>query len=393
MRVTKKSYVWVAAVAILSLSLTGKTKANDDIVTTAVKAGAFKTLAAALKAANLVEALKGKGPFTVFAPTDAAFAKLPKGTVESLIKPENRGKLTKILTYHVVSGNIPAAKVVKLRGAKTLNGQRVNIKVASGKVSVDNATVVKTDIRCSNGIIHVIDRVVLPASDSIPVTAKKAGKFKTLLAAAKAAGLDRALAGKGPFTVFAPTDDAFAKLPKGTVASLLKPKNKSKLIAVLKYHVVKGRVFSEDALAAKRAKTLQGHYVHVSVKSGKARINQSNLIATDIDASNGVIHVIDSVLLPPQKKKVSANDARRMIERAVARGAHLYNKGHHAACAKIYMQTMSEMVAYGDNLPKSLMTTMTSTMSQAKKISCATTRAWTLRHGLDHAYHAMRSIQ
>jgi uncharacterized surface protein with fasciclin (FAS1) repeats len=136
--------------------------ATKDIVDTAVAAGSFKTLAAALDAAGLVETLKGKGPFTVFAPTDEAFAKLPEGTVKSLLKPENKQKLTAILTYHVVAGNVKAADVIKLSSAKTLNGQSVTIKTVGGKVMINNATVVKADIAATNGTIHVIDTVLMP---------------------------------------------------------------------------------------------------------------------------------------------------------------------------------------------------------------------------------------
>jgi uncharacterized surface protein with fasciclin (FAS1) repeats len=133
-----------------------------DIVDTAVAAGNFKTLAAALTAAELIETLKGKGPFTVFAPTDAAFGKLPNGTVEELLKPENKGKLTSILTYHVVPGRVMAADVVKLSEAKTVQGSEVKIQVKEGKVYVDNALVTATDIKAGNGVIHVIDSVILP---------------------------------------------------------------------------------------------------------------------------------------------------------------------------------------------------------------------------------------
>ena len=139
-------------------------KAGKDIVDTAVAAGQFNTLAAALEAADLVDTLKGDGPFTVFAPTDSAFAKLPAGTVESLLKPENRDQLVAILTYHVVPGKVEAADVVKLEEAKTVNGQDVRITVADSGVQVDNANVIKTDIEASNGVIHVIDTVILPSS-------------------------------------------------------------------------------------------------------------------------------------------------------------------------------------------------------------------------------------
>jgi len=160
-----KNLMFGAAVAAMALSAGTVTRAQGkDIVDTAVAAGQFKTLAAALQAAGLVETLKGAGPFTVFAPTDEAFAKLPKGTVEDLLKPENKAKLTAILTYHVVAGKVMAADVVKLKDAKTVQGGSVKVSTMGNTVMVDNAHVVKTDIAASNGVIHVIDTVILPKS-------------------------------------------------------------------------------------------------------------------------------------------------------------------------------------------------------------------------------------
>lgn len=138
------------------------TQAKKDIVDTAVDAGSFTTLVSAVKAADLASTLKGTGPFTVFAPTDAAFAKLPKGTLDDLLKPENKDKLQAILTYHVVSGKVMAADVAKLESAKTVNGQMLTIDGKNGTVMVDNAKVAKTDIESSNGVIHVIDTVMMP---------------------------------------------------------------------------------------------------------------------------------------------------------------------------------------------------------------------------------------
>lgn len=135
---------------------------KKDIVDTAVAAGDFNTLATALEAADLVGTLKGDGPFTVFAPTDAAFAKLPAGTVENLLKPENKDQLVAVLTYHVVSGKVTSDQVVNLSSATTVNGQDVDIEVMDGAVHVDNATVVTADVMASNGVIHVIDEVILP---------------------------------------------------------------------------------------------------------------------------------------------------------------------------------------------------------------------------------------
>lgn len=367
--------------------------ASKDIVDTAVGAGSFKTLAAALQAAGLVEALKGDGPYTVFAPTDEAFAKLPEGTVESLLQPANKQKLIQVLTYHVVKGRVPASKVVALKGAKTLNGQRVDIKFNDGKVLVDNANLVTTDVNCSNGVIHVIDQVILPAADDIPTTAANAGSFGTLLAAVRAAGLAEALAGTGPFTVFAPTDDAFGKLPTGTVETLLKPENKGKLAEILKYHVLPGRIYSSDAIAAGEAETLQGGTVTISTSGSVARVNDARLVATDIDASNGVIHVIDSVILPPDNKQSTAHP-RRMIEMAIRQGAPLYNAGHPGACAKIYMTTVEELLSMDTremcpNTARTLQTALTS----AQHASCSNTQAWTLRRALDVAYRNMRPLR
>ncbi len=135
---------------------------GKDIVETAVSAGSFNTLAAALEAAGLVDTLKGDGPFTVFAPTDEAFAKLPAGTVENLLKPENKDQLVKVLTYHVVPGIVSSKQVVKLESARTVEGQSVKIAVNGGSVMIDNAKVVKADVAASNGVIHVIDTVILP---------------------------------------------------------------------------------------------------------------------------------------------------------------------------------------------------------------------------------------
>lgn len=304
----------LATAMTISAATLNVAAADKDIVTTAVEAGSFKTLAAALDAAGLVETLQGDGPFTVFAPTDEAFAKLPKETVESLLKPENKDQLVAVLTYHVVAGKVPAAAVVELNAAATVNGQRVDIKVENGKVAVDQAQVITTDIACSNGLIHVIDQVILPTSDTIPVVAEKAGSFATLLAAAQAAGLVEALAGEGPLTVFAPTDAAFAALPKGTVESLLKPENKAQLAAILKFHVVPGRRFSTDLANGKPVETLQGTTIGLKLVNGQPQIMNAKVVATDIDAANGVIHVIDQVLLPP------SNKAKKSVSQSATRG-------------------------------------------------------------------------
>ena len=272
-------------------------EASSDIVDTAVGAGKFTTLVAAVKAAGLVETLKGSGPFTVFAPSDEAFAKIPKETLQNLLKPENKKQLQEILTYHVVAGKVMAKDVVGLTQAKTVNGQSVEIAVADGKVSIDGANVVATDVECKNGVIHIIDAVIMPKPDIVD-TAVSAGKFKTLVAAVKAAGLVETLKGEGPFTVFAPTDAAFAKVDANVLKNLLKPENKKKLQDILTYHVVSGKMMASAVVKLKKAKMVNKKESTIAVKDGKVMIDGAKVISTDIKCGNGVIHVIDSVILP-----------------------------------------------------------------------------------------------
>ena len=160
-----KTMLWLTSLAVTaSFAMVAPARAQQtgDIVDTAVAAGSFKTLAKALAAADLVNTLKGPGPFTVFAPTDEAFAKLPAGTLENLLKPENKATLVRVLTYHVVAGKVMAADVAKISSAKAVSGDALRINVTGNNVTVDNAKVVKTDIAASNGVIHVIDTVLLP---------------------------------------------------------------------------------------------------------------------------------------------------------------------------------------------------------------------------------------
>ena len=296
-----------ASKPVASMAAVSDTK---SIVDTAVAAGNFTTLAQLLTSAGLIEALSGKGPFTVFAPTDDAFAKLPKEVVADLMKPENKAKLTAILTYHVVPAKAMAKDVTTMKTATTLQGQRVDISTKGGKVMIDGATVTATDIACSNGVIHVIDTVIMPVTDDITQVATKAGSFTTLLAALKAAGLAETFtsaSGKGPFTVLAPTDEAFAKLPKGTLENLLKPENKAKLVEILTAHVVPNvAAYSDQVATMKEVPTLGGSPLKVVAKDGSITIGGSKVIMADVEASNGVIHAIDTVILPASSQRTAA---------------------------------------------------------------------------------------
>lgn len=280
-----------------------------DIVDTAIANGNFKTLVIALQAAGLVPALKSRGPFTVFAPTDAAFAKLPPGTVNDLLKPENRPLLIRILTYHVVAANLTAAAIIALNPpvrVPTLNGDSFLVTKDGNKLKVDDATVIIADVFATNGIIHAIDTVLIPPAKDIVDVAIDNGNFKILVKALQAADLVPALKSPGPFTVFAPTDTAFAKLPPGTLNDLLKPENKPLLIKVLTYHVVAGNYTAQSIIDMNppvKIPTLAGQTVLVTLNGSKVLVNNATVIIPNVFASNGIIHAIDTVLLPTALSK------------------------------------------------------------------------------------------
>ncbi len=293
--------------AILSGGDEAQLTQGDDIVDTAIEAGIFGTLVAAVQAAELEDALRGDGPFTVFAPTDDAFAKLPEGLVGQLLEPRNKEKLQELLLYHVVAGEVYAGDLRSFQFTKTLSEKYLWIRKFWGSVRVNNARVISADVAASNGVIHVIDTVLIPRgfelepeapANDIVDTAAAAGAFSTLLAAATAADLVDALRGDGPLTVFAPTDDAFAMLPPGLVDALLLPENKMKLQELLLYHVVAGQALSKDLSYYQRVETLEGSQVQIIKWFGNIWVNRSRVTTKDVLATNGVIHVINRVLIP-----------------------------------------------------------------------------------------------
>lgn len=342
----KKATTAISTIALLASTLLAPSVSafTGDIVDIASNAPQFSTLVAALTAAELVTPLQGDTlvpKLTVVAPTNAAFAALPAGVLTKLLLPINKPELQKILKYHVVSGLnnsttlttvagavSPANQVITLEGSKlaftigAVNGTTLKI---NGSTSVTAA-----DITATNGIIHQIDQVLLPPTfnpanlqnaptsgggsitiggnatssvatptNNIVQTAVAAPAFSTLVAAVKAAGLVDTLSGTGPFTVFAPTNDAFAKVPADVLAKLLLPENKDALVKVLTYHVIAGKVDAAQVVKLTSAKTVQGSNVKIAVVDGKVKLNDNTtVLTTDIQTSNGIIHSIDSVLLP-----------------------------------------------------------------------------------------------
>lgn len=262
--------------------------AAKDIVDTAIAAGTFTELAGALTSAGLVEALKGDGPFTVFAPDDDAFAAFEDEN-PGVLAGLDKAALTEILKYHVVAG--AAVKSSALKNDQvfvTLSGSPVLVSTMGG-AKVSNAKVKAADVEASNGVIHVIDTIILPPENDIVETAVAAGMFKKLAGALEAADLVTALQASGPFTVFAPTDAAFDKLAAVPTGDALKD--------VLLYHVVEGAVGSGDLEAGAVPTLLEGKSVTVDLKSG-VKINDAKVTTANIIAKNGVIHVVDTVLVP-----------------------------------------------------------------------------------------------
>ena len=280
--------------------------ADQDIVEIAVGNSDFSILVAALQKADLVGALQGAGPFTVFAPTNAAFEKLLASlgiTADQLL---NHPQLKEVLLYHVVSGQVLSSNLENGMMAATLSGESIKVDLTSG-VKINQSSVSTADVMATNGVIHIIDTVLVPstfvlsAEPEVPATvvdiALSNGDFSMLVSLLQKADLVGALQGEGPFTVFAPTNAAFEKLLAALNISASDLMNQPDLAKVLLYHVVSGNVMSTDLSDGLKAPTLNGESVEFDLSSG-VMVNQSNVVSADIKAGNGVVHVIDTVLVP-----------------------------------------------------------------------------------------------
>ena len=272
---------------------------SQTVVDIIVNSPDHNTLEAAVIAAGLADDLSGPGPFTVFAPTDAAFDALPPGTVAALL--DDIPTLTAILTYHVVGAKALSTDLSDGQVITTLNGKDVTVTINGNGVFINNAKVTVADIEADNGVVHVIDAVLLPPSNTVVDIIVNSPDHNTLEAAVIAAGLADALSGDGPFTVFAPTDAAFDALPPGTVAALLN--DIPTLTAILTYHVVGAKALSTDLSDGQVITTLNGKDVKVTINGDGVFINNAKVTVADIEADNGVVHVIDAVLLPTLSAK------------------------------------------------------------------------------------------
>jgi len=298
--------------------------AQPNIVELAQSVDDLSTLVAAVVAGDLAETLSSPGPFTVFAPTNEGFAALPEGTVETLLKPENKAQLVDILTYHVLPAAVKSTDLKVFQSVQTVEGKNLHVlrlgdqvRVGASLSDADRKKVIAADNMASNGVVHIIDGVMLPpakladAEPNIVELAQSVDDLSTLVAAVVAGDLAETLSSPGPFTVFAPTNEGFAALPEGTVETLLKPENKDQLVDILTYHVLPAAVKSTDLEVFQSVQTVEGKNLEVAKKGGKVYVGANlkskvytTVTAADNMASNGVVHIIDGVLLPPSKSEV-----------------------------------------------------------------------------------------
>ena len=294
---------------VSSEQLSSNSKELPDIVATAQSVGSFNTLLTALEVAGLTDVLKSDGPFTVFAPTDEAFAKIPEADLKALLA--DKEALTDVLTYHVGSGELDASNVLARDSLVMLSGKSTKISANDSGAFIDGAKIVATDVKTSNGIMHVIDTVLIPSSSTkifeqersnIIETAEANGNFSILLKALEITGLTDVLRDEeASVTVLAPTNDAFNNLPAGVLENLLKPENIDTLKGVLLYHVIPELLKFDNINGSLKIQTLSSidEYLTVFYRDGVPVLNdRSRIIIKDVKASNGIIQVIDEVLLP-----------------------------------------------------------------------------------------------
>jgi transforming growth factor-beta-induced protein len=278
------------------------TVADHSLATEVVSSGRFQVVSNAMVSAGLAADLAGNGPYTVFVVSDQTLNQLP---LTQLNSPEGALQLDAMARYHVVPGRFTAADLGECSTVTTLCGQRLELTNWNGQVELrssggadlglPSARIVEADRECDNGILHVIDQPLVPKFATVGETLENAGLFRQFCAGAQASGLFEQLAGEGPITVFAPSDEAFGQLDRATLTRLTHPANRAELVQLLRQHVVRGRVYG-DTLHHQSLQTLAGTTLDVDWIRGRAYIGEVQVVTTDVEASNGVVHVVDRVL-------------------------------------------------------------------------------------------------
>lgn len=289
------SFLWVAC----------QPKAPNSVANLLSEQSNLSTLAQAVQTSDLLNTLDEEGPYTVFAPSDEVFANYTGYTVDQLLLEENREILNKILKYHTITGRIMSSDLKDGQATATVQGEKVIIQTEDG-IKVNDAHITTADLEADNGVIHIIDKVLLPLSMQEKTIAQLAiadDRLSTLVEALKADNLVKTLQSKGPFTVFAPTNEAFAALPEGTVESLLEPENKEILASLLSYHVVTNSLMAEDLTTGTNLISVQGEPLKIAITEQNTAVAGATVISPNIKASNGVVHVVNTVMIPPSMSK------------------------------------------------------------------------------------------
>lgn len=295
-----KLFILMFALTLQSCVTTEK----RSIVTVVGESPQLTTFAEAIQATDLLQTLEEEGPFTLFAPSDAAFAKLPEGALEELLEDGNEDVLLAILKYHIISGKVPSGSLVDGQVAATLQGENFVVSTNDG-IRVNGTLVATPDIAAGNGMIHIVDEVLMPLSmqeKNITQLVLANDNLSFLASALESADLVKTLSQQGTFTVFAPTNDAFEALPGDMLTNLLKPENKEVLGSLLGYHVIGSKLMASDLRKDQKVITTQGESITVDPEDG-LKINGAVVTGPDIKASNGVLHLVNKVILPPSMVK------------------------------------------------------------------------------------------
>ncbi len=366
--------------------------AGSDLGTVAKSAG-LTTLLALVEASGLQ--LPADGRVTVFAPTNKAFEAIPADKVKFLTSEEGLPTLRAILKHHVLPEALDSGSLLQRRGVLALSGQ--NLQVDPEALTIAGATFLKTDVSFDRGTVYVIDRVMIPETRSVAEIVSQDPRFSTLLKALTAAGLAEQLGSgnEGPWTVLAPSNEAFAALGEETIKALLA--DPAKLANVLGAHVIPSRIRRSDMIAQRSARTLLGRdAVSFSLADGKIAVSGSGIIASDIEASNGVIHIIDRVIIPtPQsaanssaeRTKESPMSVSGLIELAIERGVPLFNDGNQAAAAAIYEVAITSLVDLAsDAVGNDGIERLRLALAEGAVEKDATKRAWIYRRAMDRVH-------
>lgn len=382
---------------IRALGTDGNSRAEDSSLEAVARSAGLTTLLSLVELSGLQ--LPADGRVTIFAPTNEAFAALPPERVTFLTSDAGRPTLRAILRHHIVPTGLDSGSLLQRRGVLPLSGQ--NLRIEADALTIDGATILKTDVPFDRGLVFVVDRVLIPETRSIAEVASQDERLSALARALAAAGLEGQLGAEneGPWTVLAPSNQAFAALGEETIRTLAA--NPSQLATVLSAHVIPSRIRRSDMLSQQVARTLLGRdAVSFSLVDGAVTVAGADIIAADIEASNGVIHIIDRVIqpdpasarTPPQVgAAASASSVAELVERAIERGAPIFNDGDPDACAAIYEVTIAAIVDLaGDAVGRDALERLRLAMAQGMAERDATRRAWLFREALDRTYQDAR---